>query len=139
MLGMERNSFSSLQQAGLLAFDQVRSIGSPVTSHLVSHHRLLQPRICAVALGTLHQRLERAHAPPDIPAMPLEPAIEQIEPGPIDPGTDQLRVVDRSLRQPADLEGAEPLPDGAGQLGAGPARRPPGGLLPARWNRACRL
>ena len=67
-------------------------------------------------------------------AVLLVPAIEQVEPGAIDAGPDQPGVVDRPLRQPADLEGAEPRrrpapPAARGpSAGRGPARLQRGGV-----------
>ena len=101
-------------------------------------NRLGQPGIGAVALA---HPSSGCRAPPrcrpHIPAVPLEPAVEQVEPGAVEPGSDQPRVVHRSLGQPADGEGPQPSRDRALELLPGPRRRPRRGPAPTWPNRAC--
>ena len=66
---------------------------------------------------------QRRHAPAYVPVMPLEPAVEQIQPGTIDPRADQPRVVDRALGHAAQSEAAEARAHRSGELLAGPGAR----------------
>ena len=94
-------------------------------------HRRGEPRVRAVALDACHQRPHRRDTRLDIPAVLLEPAVEQVEPGAINPRPDQPRIVDRAFGQPADGEAPEPRRDRSLEL----LPRPAAGLGPAPLER----
>src|SRR5688572_30062257 len=91
-------------------------------------HRLLQAGEGAVALNPPHELLQLPHARLHVPAVALEPGVEEVQPGAVEHHTDEPRIVHRPLGQTTDLEAPKLGAHRTLEPGAspGPGLRPPG-------------